>query len=33
MSGLYRFGISLEKSLIDAFDRHIAAKRYQALSR
>jgi len=29
MSGLYRFGISLEKSLIDAFDKHIAAKRYR----
>ena len=29
MSDLYRFGISLEKSLIDAFDKHIAAKHYQ----
>jgi CopG family nickel-responsive transcriptional regulator len=29
MSDLYRFGISLEKDLINAFDRHISAKRYQ----
>ncbi len=29
MAGLYRFGISLEKALIDAFDRHIAAQRYK----
>jgi CopG family nickel-responsive transcriptional regulator len=29
MSELYRFGISLEKSLIDAFDEHIAAKSYK----
>lgn len=29
MSDLYRFGISLEKNLIDAFDKHIAAKHYQ----
>ena len=28
MSSLYRFGISLEKSLIDAFDRMIAAEQY-----
>jgi CopG family nickel-responsive transcriptional regulator len=29
MSDLYRFGISLEKNLIDAFDKHITAKHYQ----
>ena len=29
MSDLYRFGVSLEKSLIDAFDKHITAKHYQ----
>ena len=29
MSGLYRFGISLEKALIDAFDRHIKARNYK----
>ena len=29
MSELYRFGISLEKSLIDAFDKHIDAKHYR----
>jgi CopG family nickel-responsive transcriptional regulator len=29
MAGLYRFGISLEKTLIDAFDKHIAAQRYK----
>ena len=29
MSNLYRFGISLEKSLIDAFDKHIKAQNYQ----
>jgi CopG family transcriptional regulator, nickel-responsive regulator len=29
MAGLYRFGISLEKALIDAFDRHIAGQRYK----
>ena len=28
MSTLYRFGISLEKSLIDAFDRHIKENSY-----
>jgi CopG family nickel-responsive transcriptional regulator len=28
MSDLYRFGISLEKSLIDEFDRHIKARNY-----
>ena len=29
MAGLYRFGISLEKALIDAFDKHIAGQRYK----
>jgi len=29
MSDLYRFGISLEKSLIDAFDKHIANQTYK----
>jgi len=29
MSDLYRFGISLEKSLIDAFDRHIKLQNYK----
>ncbi|MFH0920661.1 MAG: nickel-responsive transcriptional regulator NikR [Fibrobacterota bacterium] len=29
MSELYRFGISLEKPLIDAFDRHIQTRQYQ----
>ena len=29
MAGLYRFGISLEKALIDAFDKHISAQRYK----
>ena len=29
MSDLYRFGISLEKTLIDAFDRHIKAQNYK----
>jgi CopG family nickel-responsive transcriptional regulator len=29
MSELYRFGISLEKSLIDSFDRHIKAQQYR----
>ncbi len=29
MTSLYRFGISLEKTLIDAFDRHIKAQNYQ----
>jgi len=28
MSNLYRFGVSLEKSLIEAFDRYIEAERY-----
>ncbi|MBN1129404.1 MAG: nickel-responsive transcriptional regulator NikR [Chitinispirillaceae bacterium] len=29
MTDLYRFGVSLEKSLIDAFDKHISARRYK----
>lgn len=29
MTGLYRFGISLDKELIDGFDRHIRARRYE----
>lgn len=29
MSNLYRFGISLEQSLIDAFDEHIKQEQYQ----
>ena len=29
MSGLYRFGISLEKALIEAFDKHIRAQSYK----
>ena len=29
MHGLYRFGISLEKSLIEAFDRHIEKRNYR----
>jgi CopG family nickel-responsive transcriptional regulator len=29
MSSLYRFGVSLEKNLIDAFDRHIERKKYR----
>jgi CopG family nickel-responsive transcriptional regulator len=29
MSNLYRFGISLEQSLIDAFDEHIKEENYQ----
>lgn len=29
MSALYRFGISLDKALIGAFDSHIAARRYK----
>jgi CopG family transcriptional regulator, nickel-responsive regulator len=29
MSDLYRFGISLEKPLIDAFDRHIKGRNYK----
>jgi len=29
MSDLYRFGISLEQSLIDAFDKHITSRNYK----
>ncbi|MBN2038192.1 MAG: nickel-responsive transcriptional regulator NikR [Chitinispirillaceae bacterium] len=29
MPDLYRFGVSLDKKLIDAFDRHIAARNYE----
>jgi len=29
MSDLYRFGISLEKQLIDAFDKHIRSRNYR----
>jgi CopG family transcriptional regulator, nickel-responsive regulator len=29
MSDLYRFGISLEKALIDSFDRHITSQNYK----
>jgi CopG family nickel-responsive transcriptional regulator len=29
MSNIYRFGISLEKPLIDQFDKHIAGKNYK----
>ena len=29
MSNVYRFGISLEQSLIKAFDKHIAARNYK----
>ena len=29
MPGLYRFGVSLERSLIEAFDKHIAARKYE----
>jgi CopG family transcriptional regulator, nickel-responsive regulator len=29
MPGIYRFGVSLERALIKAFDRHIAARRYK----
>ena len=32
MSDLYRFGISLEKGLIEAFDRHIEERHYQSRS-
>ncbi|NTV93457.1 MAG: nickel-responsive transcriptional regulator NikR [Chlorobiaceae bacterium] len=28
MSEIYRFGVSLEKSLIEAFDRHIQSRHY-----
>jgi CopG family nickel-responsive transcriptional regulator len=29
MSDLYRFGISLEKALIDAYDKHITSQKYK----
>jgi CopG family nickel-responsive transcriptional regulator len=29
MPDLYRFGVSLEKPLIDAFDKHIESQRYK----
>ncbi|MEI6692416.1 MAG: nickel-responsive transcriptional regulator NikR [Chlorobium sp.] len=32
MSEVYRFGVSLEKSLIEAFDRHIEAQHYKSRS-
>ncbi|NHQ59289.1 nickel-responsive transcriptional regulator NikR [Chlorobium sp. BLA1] len=32
MSELYRFGVSLEKALIDTFDRHIEAQHYKSRS-
>ncbi len=32
MSNLYRFGISLDKTLIEAFDCHIEAQRYKSRS-
>ncbi|NTU53155.1 MAG: nickel-responsive transcriptional regulator NikR [Chlorobiaceae bacterium] len=32
MSDLYRFGISLDKDLIEAFDRHIKTQGYQSRS-
>ncbi|NTV98586.1 MAG: nickel-responsive transcriptional regulator NikR [Chlorobiaceae bacterium] len=32
MSELYRFGISLEKPLIEAFDRHIGSQSYKSRS-
>ncbi|NTW53741.1 MAG: nickel-responsive transcriptional regulator NikR [Chlorobaculum sp.] len=32
MSDLYRFGISLDRELIEAFDRHIKAQGYQSRS-
>ena len=32
MSDLYRFGISLERKLIESFDRHIKARGYQSRS-
>lgn len=33
MSRLIRFGISLEKDLLDSFDRHITEKRYENRSK
>ena len=32
MADLYRFGISLDRELIEAFDRHIATQHYQSRS-
>ncbi len=32
MSEVYRFGVSLDKALIDAFDRHTASQRYTSRS-
>ncbi|MEI6756967.1 MAG: nickel-responsive transcriptional regulator NikR [Chlorobium sp.] len=32
MSEVYRFGVSLEKTLIEAFDRHIESQRYKSRS-
>ena len=32
MSELYRFGVSLEKRLIEAFDHHIAGQEYKSRS-
>ncbi|NTU68093.1 MAG: nickel-responsive transcriptional regulator NikR [Chlorobiaceae bacterium] len=32
MADIYRFGISLDRELIEAFDRHVAAQRYQSRS-
>jgi CopG family transcriptional regulator, nickel-responsive regulator len=32
MSELYRFGVSLEKTLIDAFDHHIESQHYKSRS-
>ncbi len=32
MSDLYRFGVSLEKTLIEAFDRHISSQHYKSRS-
>jgi CopG family nickel-responsive transcriptional regulator len=32
MSEVYRFGVSLEKTLIEAFDRHIEAQNYKSRS-
>jgi CopG family transcriptional regulator, nickel-responsive regulator len=29
MANVYRFGISLDRSLIDSFDKHIAARNYK----
>jgi len=33
MSNLYRFGVSLEKKLIDAFDQYIAAENMRTVRR